>query len=90
MRSKLRRLEKLAEEEMIIIPLEDGSVAKFPPEAAQEAFMRSLARLKGDLTLDEHPLSTAAARSSDRHWRGCFVAGTHKVTTGEVPEDLSE
>ncbi len=90
MRSKLRRLEKLAEEDLILIPQQDGSIAKFPPEAVEEAFMRSLARLKGDLTLDEHPLSTAAARSSDRHWRGCFVAGTHKSTTGEIPPDLSE
>ena len=90
MRSKLRRLEKLAEQEMIIIPLEDGSVAKFPPEAAQEAFMRSLARLKGNLDLPEHPLSTAAANSSDAAWRATFTAGTHTVTTGEVPEDLSE
>ena len=90
MRSKLRRLEKLAEEEMIVIPQLDGPPKKFPPEAAEEAFMRSLRRLKGNLDLPEHPLSTAAANSSDAAWRATFTAGTHTVTTGEVPEDLSE
>ena len=90
MRVRLKRLERLAEEEMIIIPQLDGPPAKFPPEAAEEAFMRSLARLKGDLTLDEHPLSTACANSSDRHWRNSFTAGTHTVVGGEIPPDLSE
>ena len=90
MRSKLRRLEKLAEEEMIIIPQQDGPPKKFPQSAAEEAFMRSLERLKGNLDLPEHPLSTAAANSSDAAWRATFTAGTHTVTTGAVPEDLSE
>ena len=89
MKSRLKRLEKLAEQEMIVIPQQDGPPAKFPPAAAEEAFLTSLARLKGE-DVPEHPLSTAAARSSDRHWRNTFVAGTHTVTTGAVPEDLSE
>jgi hypothetical protein len=89
MKSRLRRLEKLAEEEMVLIPLLDGTVAKFPQQALGEAFDRSLARLKGE-DVPEHPLSTACASSSDRHWRNCFVAGTHSVVGGEVPGDLSE
>jgi hypothetical protein len=88
MRSKLKRLERMAEEDYIIIPLTDGSTAKFPPQAAEEAFLTSLARLKGE-DVPEHPLSTAAANSSDNHWRNSFTAGTHKCT-GEIPPDLSE
>jgi hypothetical protein len=64
-------------------------VAKFPPSAAEEAFMRSLARLKGE-DVPEHPLSTAAANSPDPAWYRSFVAGTHTVTGGGVVEDLSE
>ena len=90
MRSRLRRLERKAEGHYIIIPQLEGPPAKFPESAAQEAFFASLARLKGNLDIPEHPLSTAAATSSDSRWRGSFVAGTHKVTGGEIPEDLSE
>jgi hypothetical protein len=90
MRSRLKRLERKAEEDYIIIPLTDGSTAKFPPQAAEEAFMRSLERLKGNLDVPEHPLSSAAARSSDPGWRNTFTAGTPTVVGGEVPPDLSE
>jgi hypothetical protein len=74
---------------MIVIPQLDGPPAKFPPSAAQEAFFTSLARLKGE-DVPIHPLSVAAENSSDSHWRGCFVAGTHTVVGGEIPPDLSE
>jgi hypothetical protein len=90
MRSRLKRLERKAEEDYIIIPLTDGSTAKFPPQAAEEAFMRSVERLKGNLDVPEHPLSSACASSSDAAWRNCFIAGTHKSTTGEIWRDLSE
>jgi hypothetical protein len=90
MRSRIERLEKLAEQELIVVPQLDGPPKRFPPQAAEEAFMRSLARLKGNLDLDEHPLSTAAANSPDPDWHNSFVAGTHTVVGGEIPEDLSE
>jgi len=89
MRNRLRRLEKVAEEDLIIIPQLDGPPAKFPPAAAEEAFLTSLARLKGE-DVPIHPLSAAAETSSDSHWRGCFVAGTHSVVGGEIWRDLSE
>ncbi len=90
MRSRLRRLERAAEEDYIIIPQQDGTRAKFPPSAYEEAFVASLERLKGNLDVPEHPLSTAAANSPDSEWRGSFVAGTHTITPGESLEDLSE
>ena len=73
----------------IIIPQLEGPPAMFPESAAQEAFLTSLARLKGE-EVPIHPLSAAAETSSDSHWRNCFVAGTHTVTGREIPGDLSE
>ena len=90
MRVRLKRLERLAEEEMIVISQLDGPPKKFPPEAAEEAFLVSLERLKGHLHIPAHPLSTPAANSSDSHWRNSFTAGTHTVVGGEIPPDLSE
>jgi len=92
-KSRLRKLEQSAKAHYIIIPQPEGPPAEFPESAAQEAFLASLARLKGNLDVPEHPLSTAAANSPDSHWRGSFVAGTHTVTRrepGEPIPDLSE
>jgi hypothetical protein len=88
MKSRLRRLEQGAKAHYIIIPQLEGPPAKFPESAAQEAFLTSLARLKGE-DVPIHPLSAAAETSSDSHWRNSFVAGTHHVTGGEIPPDLS-
>jgi hypothetical protein len=95
MKNRLRRLERGVKAHYIIIPQPEGPPARFPESAAQEAFLASLARLKGNLDVPEHPLSTAAATSSDSRWRGSFVAGTHTVTgdgreLGEPIPDLSE
>ncbi len=90
MKNRLRRLERKAEGHYIVIPQQEGPPAKFPPHAAQEAFLASLARLKGNLDVPIHPLSVAAENSSDSQWRRSFVAGTHRVVGGEIPEDLSE
>jgi hypothetical protein len=89
MKNRLRRLERKAEGHYIIIPQLEGPPAKFPASAAQEAFLVSLARLKGE-DVPIHPLSVAAENSSDSQWRRSFVAGTHRVVGGEIPEDLSE
>ena len=94
MKNRLRRLERGVKAQYIIIPQPEGPPARSPESAAQEAFLASLARLKGE-DAPEHPLSTAAATSSDSRWRGSFVAGTHTVTgdgreLGEPIPDLSE
>ena len=91
MKARLRRLERAVEETSYIsIPQQDGSPERFRQSEVQEAFITALKRLKGELDVPEHPLSTAAANSSDAAWRETFVAGTHTVTGGGVVEDLSE
>jgi hypothetical protein len=87
-------LEQAAKQNYVSIPQQQGPPARFPPSAPKEAFMRSVARLKGE-DVPEHPLSTAAATSSDSRWRGSFIAGTHALTgdgreLGEPIPDLSE
>ncbi len=94
MRARLRRLEQAAKSNYVSIPQQQGPPAKFPPSASKEALMRSVTRLKGE-DVPEHPLSTAAATSSDSRWRGSFVAGTQAITgdgreLGEPIPDLSE
>ena len=95
MRGRLRRLEQAANQNYVSIPQQEGPPARFPPHAVKEAFLASLARLKGNLDVPEHPLSTAAANSPDSRWRQSFVAGTHTITgdgreLGEPIPDLSE
>jgi hypothetical protein len=94
MRGRLRRLERAAKQNYVTIPQQQGPSAKFQPPATKEAFMRSLARLKGE-DVSEHPMSTATATSSDSRWSGSFVAGTQAITgdgreLGEPVRDLSE
>ncbi len=94
MKGRLRRLEQAAKQNYVSIPQQQGPPARFLPSATKVAFMRSLARLKGE-DVSEHPLSTAAATSSDSRWRGSFVAGTQAITgdgreLGEPIPDLSE
>jgi hypothetical protein len=66
LRGKLRRLEQLLEEKMIVIPQKDGTVKKFPKSASKEAFMNLMDRLgAGEDAPPEHPLAEAARNSSD-------------------------
>jgi hypothetical protein len=90
MRSRLKRLEHAAEGRYFVtIPQWDGPPKRFSHAEIREAFSVSVKRLCGE-DLPEHPVSTAAANSPDPDWYRCFVAGTHTVTGGELPEDLSE
>ena len=67
MRARLRRLEQVAKQNYISIPQPEGPPVRFPPSATKEAFMRSVARLKGE-DVPEHPFSKAAATSSDGNY----------------------
>ncbi len=58
LRGWLRRLERDAQGEMIEIPQNDGTVARFPQSVAAEAFL-SLCEGR------DHPLLQAARNSSD-------------------------
>ena len=88
MRSRLRRLERLAEAGMIIIPQPDGPPARFSESALADAYVSALARELGDASTPDHPLSRAARRSPDPEWSQSVVAEGAEV--GEPPEDLSE
>jgi hypothetical protein len=95
LRDRLKKLQRGAEEDMIVIPQKDGTIKKFPKEAAYDAFMDNMARLRAshkgaDLASlpPEHPLTTAAINSSDPTWHGSFFA-VHVDPDEEIP-DLSE
>ncbi len=93
MRSRLRRLERLAEGEMLVIPQRDGTVAKFPRSAVRDALMNFSHRLgAGEDAPPEHPLLAAARTSSDPEWRNSFFSfgGANGEGITEPIEDLSE
>jgi hypothetical protein len=80
LRDRLRRLEREAEEVMIVVAQADGTVKKFPQSALPEAFV---ALTDGR----DHPLLEAARNSPDPEWQ--------KSVYNEFPinpdvEDLSE
>jgi hypothetical protein len=86
-RGRLRRLERLAEGNVITIPQRDGTVRRFPEGALKAAYVNAFRRGCGE-DLPEHPLSAAARNSPDPQWRDSVVAGPEEVP-GHV-EDLSE
>lgn len=87
---QLKRLERLAQGEMITIPQTDGTVKKFPPSDLELAYLNFMARMGGgDEAPPEHPLLVAARNSTDPKWSGSFFATTGDVMT-EPPEELFE
>ncbi len=88
LRDRMRRLERLSEGEMVVIPQNDGTVERFPESDLASAFVNECRRLQG-VDLPVHPLTRAAANSSDPEWRNSGFAEMH--IEGEKPlEDLSE
>jgi len=65
LRDKLKRLEREAEEEMLVIPQADGTSLKFPASAGMEAL---LALIDGR----DHPLAIAVRNSPDPGWQKTF------------------
>ena len=88
LRGWVKRMERDAHEEMIVIPQTDGTVKRFPLSAAREAFLQGVADVGEDDPRPEHPLITAAKNSPDQRWRNSFYAGI--PDPGGVVEDLSE
>ena len=88
-RDKVKRLERLAEGDVIEIPQQDGTVARFPQSASADAVLNFFDRLgAGEDAPPEHPLLAAARNSSDLWWRSSFYAVDEDVT--RPIEDLSE
>jgi hypothetical protein len=81
LRGRLRRLEREAEEEMIVVPQKDGTARRFPREAGMDAL---LSLIDGR----DHPLAQAARDSSDPKWASSWYCA-FPINPDEV-EDLSE
>jgi hypothetical protein len=91
LRDKLRRLERASREELIAIPQQDGTVARFPKSAYKEAFLNAINRLgAGEEAPPRHPLLVAAANSSDPRWRTSFFSDIDFDGAVEQIEDLSD
>jgi hypothetical protein len=75
LRDKLRRIERAVQEEMIVIPVRDGTVRRFPQAASEEALMNLMDRLgAGEDAPPEHPMIEAIRNSSEPEWAGTFFA----------------
>jgi hypothetical protein len=68
LRSRVRKLERSAEVEMISIPQRDGTLARFPESMFLEAIVHMFTRsraLKNGEELPPHPLAAALANARD-------------------------
>jgi hypothetical protein len=91
LRGRLRRLERASEQDMISIPQQDGTTAKFPRSAYREAFVCALDRIgAGEDAPPRHPLLEAARNSSDPRWRESYFSDIDFEGSTAPIEDLSE
>ena len=86
LRDALRRLRRESKSELVEIPQQDGTVKRFPQSAMREAFINECRRLRGE-DLPVHPLTLAAANSSEPEWYRSAFAEMHAE---EEITDLSE
>ncbi|MDP8951918.1 MAG: hypothetical protein M3N18_06735 [Actinomycetota bacterium] len=85
----MRRLERLAEGNVVSIPQPGGTVRRFPEGAIKDAYLNLCARMgAGGDAPPEHPLLEAARNSTATEWSGSIFA-TDVDATAPV-EDLSE
>jgi hypothetical protein len=76
---------------MVVIPLQDGTVKRFPPSALLDAYSNFYDRLgAGEDAPPEHPLIVAARHSSDPKWLGSFFAVNDADDWTAPISDLSE
>jgi hypothetical protein len=84
-------LERVAEEEMIVIPQREGTEKRFPSSAGMEAYLNLFDWLgAGEDAPPEHPLIEAARNSSDRWWSQSFYAVNDPDDWIKPVPDLSE
>ena len=88
LRDRLRRSEREAEGEMVVVPQKDGTMKRFPQSALQESFMVNMQRLRGE-DVPHHPLGVAVAESPDPEWSRSFYSAEWTAIVAPV-EDLSE
>jgi hypothetical protein len=91
----IKKLEREGRGEEVIIPLEDGTEARFPHSDLKEAFVNEMRRLKGE-HVDIHPLTLAMTYSSDPNQRNSALASLTgvdehgNIRPAEYVPDLSE
>jgi hypothetical protein len=91
LKDRLRRVEKEAEGEMIVLPQEDGAVKRFSQQDSVDAFINLCDRLgAGDDTPPEHPMIEAIRNSTEPKWTGSFYAVNNPEEWVKPVEDLSE
>ena len=88
LRAWLRRLERAADEELITFELQDGTVARFAPDAYMECFLHEYDRgrrhYEGEEPGPAHPLVEALRKAKDLE----RVTQEHGTMLGEfVGED---
>jgi hypothetical protein len=91
LRSWIKRIERVSRKEMIAIPQQDGSIARFPRTAAKSAYLNATLRLgAGEDAPPPHPLLVAAKNSTVDWWRkSVYASGADEAWTEPV-EDFSE
>ena len=91
LRSRLQKLEREAEGEMLAIPQRDGTVKRSPPGAGMDAYINFMDRLgAGEGAPPEHPLIEAVRNSSDPKWLHSFFAVEDPDEWVKPVPDLSE
>ena len=91
LRSRLEKLERETEGEMLAIPQQDGTVKRFPPGAGMDAYMNMMDRLgAGEEAPPEHPLIEASRNSSDPKCLHSFFAVEDPDEWIKPVPDLSE
>jgi hypothetical protein len=91
LRSWIKRIERASHKEMIEIPQQDGTLARFPRSAVRDAYLNLMERMgAGEDAPPEHPLLTAARNSSDPSWRESTYSVDESWVDPAKLEDLSE
>ena len=95
LKDRLRLLEKAAEEHLLTFELEDGTIARFGPDAYTECFLHEFDRGRrhyfGEDPGPAHPLVEALSKAKDLEglmreqgtWLGHFV-GEDAIIRGEM------
>jgi hypothetical protein len=66
LRRWIKRLEREAKEEMIVIPQRNGTVKRFPQSAAKDAFLNLTDRMgAGENAPPEHPMIEAVQNARE-------------------------